>query len=67
MVNKDTIPTMLVVYSAKHGAIQRILKMCLAGRLLPEMAAARAAFRIMDHTALSGKSIFLCPGCKRCG
>ena len=47
----------------KHGAIQRILKMgAWQGDYYREMAAARAAFRIMDHTALSGKSIFLCPG-----
>jgi len=47
----------------KHGAIQRILKMgAWQGDYYREMAAARVAFNIEDHTAISGKNIFLCPG-----
>ena len=47
----------------KHGAIQQVLKMgAWQGDYYREMAAARAAFRITDHIAMSGESVFLCPG-----
>jgi hypothetical protein len=47
----------------KHGAIQQILKMgAWQGDYYREMAAARAAIKVADHTVLSGESIFLCPG-----
>ena len=47
----------------KHGAVQRILKMgAWQGDYYREMAAARAAIRVADHTALSGEAIYLCPG-----
>jgi hypothetical protein len=47
----------------KHGAVQRILKMgAWQGDYYREMAAARAAFTVADHTVLAGESVFLCPG-----
>tara|TARA_R110000851_G_scaffold220568_3_gene373384 strand:- start:44408 stop:46024 length:1617 start_codon:yes stop_codon:yes gene_type:complete len=47
----------------KHGAIQQILKMgAWQGDYYREMACARVAVKIQDHTALSGQSIVICPG-----
>jgi len=47
----------------QYSAIQRVLKMgAWQGDYYREMAAARAAVRVADHTVLTGESIILCPG-----
>jgi len=47
----------------QHGDIQRILKMgAWQGDYYREMAAARVALMVSDHTLVSGESIVLCPG-----
>ena len=47
----------------KRGAIQRMLKLgAWQGDYYREMAGARIGMRVVDHTAMAGESILVCPG-----